>query len=68
MDSKKEFRRSLSAARSIAFDLMAALDRLEAEMDKDSATWADVGTMNDIIKMLASAGGAISGYVNAALD
>lgn len=62
MDYRKEFQRKLSSARSIAFDVMAILDRLEAEMDKGSATQEDISRMNYYCDILSECDNAISGY------
>lgn len=63
MDCKKEFKRKLSSAESVAFDILAMLNRIEAEYDASQADWGDVGTMNDFCARLKEIKEEISPYV-----
>lgn len=63
MDCKKEFKRKLSSARSVAFDVMSMLDRMEAECDASQANWGDVGTMNRFCARLEEIKEEIKPYV-----
>ena len=68
METRKIFCKKLSSARNIAFDTMALLDRLEAEMNKDSATPADISAMARIIRLLTECNNRAAGYAESKFD